>query len=711
MDSTPIRPTEVGSLAASDPNESEFLGSSSGVFFINTVFRTFGKIPVDSNQSGQDDDNVQEPEIVKDYFFDSEISSIRNDHDFRRPWSSQRAPASTTIYGIDDQGMGVSPPKELAREMIQVYFRTWHPLFPFLHGPSFLDDMERLYTDQFHVETVRQTSFRQSLCRMAIYQCVFNISALGTTTDRNFLPPQCRIDANATLLSWAGYIATAHDLLSLQALLAMQLYFLSKMFLRDAAAVGGLLFKTLVAAGFHRCPFRSAQLSAYHCDMRKRVFWSAYAIDRYLSQALGMPFIMSESDIDICPPGTAELHRPVRTRHTEVSSPEEVLAHLPLDHPTLGTTKAQDVLTRTSVDPVSPLESEPGRHPRQLGQEIVNNFVACSRLTSQTLSLFHKAIRNRVISRDKVLDLTSEVHAWWNALPNDLQEDQIVPSGQPKPTLAPFFKFLYHHSVILINRPFLSLPATSPDFRSSLQTCINSSRAILRSVQDHVKQKDFLPWPGLLAGVWTAGLVLALACKLRLYPLLKTYLDLDVCLSLLQDMGTRWANARRCHASINMLLDALKSQAEGVPSPTTNFFSTSASKDLPTQPSSISQNIDVAYGDERAPKRQRYTSRPNNQDHLLPSLTASARMMGSDTYHTHHYHHGSFANEAQPDLTNGSERFQDYTGPSFDIDIEQFNNLDRTQIIPLPVTEGNLSDTSGVFGNLSWDFLANGRAA
>lgn len=507
-----LQPTEVGSLAASDPNQSEFLGSSSGVYFVDTVFRTFGQIPSEQDDD-DDDDDTQEPGIVKDYFFVSQ-SSNQHDQQITSPFPGTGGPASRTIYGIPDQGMGSAPDEQVSRELIQTYFRTWHPLLPFMHGPSLLNDLEALYSNS----SKQGSSFRKALCQMATYQCLFNISSMGKSADSRVLPATCQIRSSMTLLTWAGFIATAHDMASLQSLIAIQLYLVSRMELRDAAAVGGLLFRTLIAAGFHRCPWRSLHMSLHYRDMRKRIFWSAYAIDRYLCQALGMPFVLGESDIDICPPGSDEVHRPVQSRGRQAASVERVLAHLPLNHQSLG--RGQD--GAQSDNPSPELNRTPPAVGSETGgQDVFIKFVAWSRLVSQILSLFHKAIRHRVISRDNVLELTSRVHEWWNSLPDYLQDDQN--GNRREPRLGPFFKFLYHQAIILINRPFLSLPHTNSDCRSSLQICINASRAMLSAAQEHMREKIFLPWQGLPAGVWTAGLILALACKLRVFPVQKAF--------------------------------------------------------------------------------------------------------------------------------------------------------------------------------------------
>ncbi|KAL2414182.1 hypothetical protein ABEF95_001086 [Exophiala dermatitidis] len=643
-----LQPTEVGSLAASDPDQSEFLGSSSGVYFIDTVFQTFGQIP------SEDDDDTQEPYIVKDYFFVSE-SSNQHDQQMTSPLPGTAAPASRTIYGIPDQGLGSAPDEQLARELIQTYFRTWHPLLPFMHGPSLLNGLEALYSNSSR----QGSSFRKAFSQMATYQCLFNISSMCNSTDSRVLPAECQIRSSMTLLTWAGFIATAHDMASLQSLIAIQLYLVSRMELRDAATVGGLLLRALIAAGFHRCPWRSLHMSLHDRDMRKRIFWSAYAIDRFLCQALGMPFVLGESDIDICPPSSNELHRPVQSRGQQAVSVERVLAHLPLNHQSLG--RGQNIAQ--SGQPSPELDQTPSAVVSETGGQDVLfiKFVAWSKIVSQILSLFHKAIRHRVISRDNVLELTSRVHEWWNSLPDNLEDDQ---NGiRYKPRLGPFFKFLYHQAIILINRPFLSLPHTNPDCRSSLQTSINASRAMLSAAQEHMRENLFLPWAGLPAGIWTAGLVLALA-----------------------------------YALVNALM------SDNSTSPISHHFSPTEGR-LGFQTPTVAEDSGILKTDSQHPKRQKLDN-PRDQEH--PSLhgTHSGENALKEIPQRYLHLHSPVNNNIQTDVTTRPLRSPDYTEADFDIDVAQFANLDRSQTLLLPVMEGDLSDSTGVFGSLSWDFSA-----
>lgn len=67
-------------------------------------------------------------------------------------------------------------------------------------------------------------------------------------------------------------------------------------------------------AGLHRCPNRFLQTfrSVEERDLRKRIFYSLYSLERLLSAEFGIPLTMNDTDIDTCLPGDFENHQPIK---------------------------------------------------------------------------------------------------------------------------------------------------------------------------------------------------------------------------------------------------------------------------------------------------------------------------------------------------------------------------------------------------------------
>lgn len=543
-DGRAIPPIEIGSFLASQPDKSEFIGSASGIFFVNTVFRAFAAansisppLPVSNDQSNgpQPQTGSQTPDVSQ---FGAS-TAIRQDADDliqvrRYAKGEEAAPRDSSFrYGVSVPGLGVAPEPAVTKELMMIYFREWHPFFPFLHGPSFLDQVNHFYTgaakgDSELDECAPYLDHRKT-ARAVIFQCIFNVAA-SSNEGKELLHKSSRIQSTFALTSLLGVVSSTNEILSLQALMAMELYLVTTMSLRAASTVHGTLTRILFHSGFHRCPYRYVQLGTQKCEIRQRILWSAYILDRYLSQALGHPLGINDDEVDVCIPGLGELHQPIRpeerSQSVEPTAQEEARAHLPIGHALSGRTGAgESPMTYASHTPDGSILSGNGQifGAYQQRKSVPSNddaftcLITYNTLVGRALRLFHLAIHTRDITWDKVLGLTSEVHSWWNNLPLTFQDEESIETSTPH---GAFFAIQYNYLLLFMSRPFLSLPANRSDFRSSLQTALNAARAIIRNMKRHPRGIGVL-WPGCLTALWMSGLVIAFAGLLELYPLSK----------------------------------------------------------------------------------------------------------------------------------------------------------------------------------------------
>lgn len=206
--------------------------------------------------------------------------------------------------------LGSLPSFEAAQTLAIAYFRQWHPIMPFLSGPDFLQDLAALYQDpRTFNSSGRFFADRKRVCQLVILQCVLT---MGASCSENGGPRPAPI-SRSSLLALVASLASRNDTLTIQTALAAELYCVSIMALRTASTLGGLLAKMIYHAGLHRCPYRYPQLTNDDRELRKRIFWSSYALDRYLSQSLGIPVSLPDSEIDVCVSGRKEVHEPARS--------------------------------------------------------------------------------------------------------------------------------------------------------------------------------------------------------------------------------------------------------------------------------------------------------------------------------------------------------------------------------------------------------------
>ncbi|KAI7779772.1 fungal specific transcription factor [Diaporthe eres] len=465
-------------------------GNSSGVYFVNTVRRAFADADVRLSAVFQDKDNPSPEDCI-----------VADEDDGR---STTRRPGE-------------------------------HRFFPFLHGPTLAKDIESVYSSSDEEPSYWAATqgapdgLALPLARVIILQCLFNLASLHGDVE---LPAASRIGKPSSVLSCLLGLAAKGDFISIQALFAAQLLLVARMSLRTAVVVAGLLSRAIFLAGLHRCPVRYRELSADDCDIRKRLFWSIYVLDRFLSQALGHPLGIQDSDVDVCSLAGPELHH----RH--------FLPHGPLDHPGPDGTAVND---RPNQDASSAPEGDQetgGPAPSGSSQQRDRHLVLfCqveySRLLGRALELFHKSIHVRSIDPSTVLSLRTDMNAWWNSLPSELHDFGFVTETERPPDNASqlfsapaFFNLLHNQLRLLIHRPWLSLEPSTAESQSALQICIGSSREIILNMRKQRSAGCALFWPG--------------------------HLEIALCLDVLSSMSSRWPLAKNCHIVLSDLQQTVR---------------------------------------------------------------------------------------------------------------------------------------------------------
>ena len=530
---TSIPPIETGSFSlSSSSSRSHFIGSSSGVFFTHTVFKAFASLTqVETiGRSGHSDDDtgrssdsvprrapieVFEGETPAQINFDSTEPSSRllEGLSWKAPYSSNNGKS----------WLGSLPSKERLSELLNIYFQYWHPRFPFLDGPNFLNLVNTVLTKAEGSDMDYPRS-QDQVAQAVIIQCTSNIAAASQPKHQendNF-----KIPSASCLIDLVGQLSSSPNHLSLQAMLAAEMYLISMMCLRPASVIHGTLVRVIFHTGLHRCPHRYIQLSPQVCRIRKRIFWCAYILDKYLSVALGIPIGLHDAEVDVCVPGMEELHTRIspsdiaNNRAPPGLSPE-VFNHLPRHHPDhVDTLEGGQALLETLKD--NDMDEDVWNQMRRNPAEFVlTQEITLSRIYGEVLHIFHKSIHARDTNIEDIQRTTCRLHEWWNGLPEELQEEsegfEHAELSKPSNSYARQLFIYYHYSIILLSRPFLSLPPERLDFKTSLQTALTSSRQIARAAA-RVKDDPFLmSWPETLSAVWMAGLVLSFACLLKVY--------------------------------------------------------------------------------------------------------------------------------------------------------------------------------------------------
>lgn len=274
---TAYPPREVG-LMRNYPGDkfSSFVGSSSGVYFIRSVYSAFRSQP---NTAGP----VLSPEVPGED--DHLLSSSPNVS--KRIWRSHEV-ASQPDSRLTFQNLVT---------WSSSYFASWHPAYPFLHAPAILTFFERLSQGTVARECNKLDP------EFTIMRAINSISL----ADRRQIPLEdpSPYPAELVFLSYDEAIDSVQHAFSqpvsmqtLQAALSVQLFLVSMLRFNAASRLGGLIIRMALQMGLHRCPQRYSSFSPAQRELRQRVFYSLYCIDRFICQSTGLPLSLRDDDID-----------------------------------------------------------------------------------------------------------------------------------------------------------------------------------------------------------------------------------------------------------------------------------------------------------------------------------------------------------------------------------------------------------------------------
>jgi hypothetical protein len=184
----------------------------------------------------------------------------------------------------------------------QSYFDHWHPAFPFLHAPSLIDYIRHIAQPRLPLPASSSSHTLQNI----ILRSVMSISVADRRqmeASRKVLPSTLVFHSfNDAINSIQLVLTEESSILSLQALVSVQLFLISMHRYNAASRLDGLVVRMVFQLGLHRCPHRASSTRDKETELRKRLFWSIYCIDRYICIRLGTPLGIRSDEMDVCFP-------------------------------------------------------------------------------------------------------------------------------------------------------------------------------------------------------------------------------------------------------------------------------------------------------------------------------------------------------------------------------------------------------------------------
>ncbi|KAH7395613.1 fungal-specific transcription factor domain-containing protein [Cadophora sp. MPI-SDFR-AT-0126] len=430
-----------------------------------------GGVPILSRGPSQNWQGVDENRLENDYIGPTSgiaflaRSQRRFQQDFIESRSSNVEQSSqTSIFSYGDgwfpnqQADFAFPSRDEAKYLLQQYFDFAMPTYRFLHRETVETWLDNIYdtmeNDDNEVPPVSQA-------RKALIILILATAKLYNGSDME------RDSAHSGV-----YYAAAEQLLTnetgkvtleaVQARLSQCIYLLASSRVNQAWYIFGTTAQLIIALGLHRRQVyqsSSTNQSSISLEYRKRVFWSAYTLDRYLSVILGRPRIFRDEDIDQSQPERSEIGFDSSNKTGIRSKNTQSVDDGPIFHARLA-----KIIGGISTDLYPTNRADDGAWQ-------------------------HSAER-----------WTSELKAWKESLPAFLNPSKVDPSMlisifQRQSTVL---SLAYAHALILANRPALlsnfadltkrtELPQEEPS--NSLKECIAAALIVVDTVTDLIEEK------------------------------------------------------------------------------------------------------------------------------------------------------------------------------------------------------------------------------
>ncbi|PYH94539.1 hypothetical protein BO71DRAFT_475767 [Aspergillus ellipticus CBS 707.79] len=197
---------------------------------------------------------------------------------------------------VGSGGQGVTIPDEaVGLRLLNAYFRDMHTRLPFLDRAELLD-----------LHAMVQRNPRSSPDNQSGRFKIFMVYAIGAailqmTETYDATPPSAFLATALQLEPTAKESQHAR----IEAIMLLVLYHLRTSSASKVWYLIGLAMRICIDLGLHRGS-QYQKMNPHRGQMRRRLFWSVYLVERYISWSLGRPFSIAEEEFDADVPADVE---------------------------------------------------------------------------------------------------------------------------------------------------------------------------------------------------------------------------------------------------------------------------------------------------------------------------------------------------------------------------------------------------------------------
>lgn len=409
---------------------------------------------------------------------------------------------SKVLYGAvgikTNSNVSIIPPiidKVLLTRIMNAFFMHTYRICPVINKNEFLIKFNQMFKDDS--DCVSLEEFEDQ------YELYMVLAIGGTHLERSgIIGREKRISEYFVSMALASVHnnISKNDIVSMKNLMLLALYSFFNPAEFIVWEIAGKLARMAIHLGLNQAVSKqeSERLTARQIEMRTRLLWSVYTIDRLTSVTLGRPVALHDDDINVPLP--------------QILDDEEL----------------DDITTYRLVI-----------HLRQIEGQILRRVHSVN---------VHKQFQNKNQPeeelREQVLqELRNEIEEW-HSKANELEHT----TTRPKQSLAfraliPWFTARYNHLLILLYRPSYLNPQPLQDKLDTLgKACLQT----LSSTYKLFKSKSLpLNWTTLYRFLMVCTTILYCLCKWAI-DLMESKTEICYCIEIFQAFGSDWVVAKKC---------------------------------------------------------------------------------------------------------------------------------------------------------------------
>ncbi|THV05382.1 hypothetical protein K435DRAFT_961147 [Dendrothele bispora CBS 962.96] len=423
----------------------------------------------------------------------------------------------------------VYPPPEQADELVATYFSRIHHTFPVLHQQSFVERYMKVMEEKSLGKASQDHAF---LCLLfAVFACGACLSTLDKPKSRE-KSPEGQTDfggwefyERALLFLWLGMGSSKLEHVQCLAILAIcnaTWNTLAQSWINAGGAV-----RRAQDLGLHRSG-RRLPLTPFDREIRRRVWWCVYGLDRVLSMTLGRPSGTHDDDCDIDMPAELDDAQLTALRDGNAVAPQE-----------------KSFMTGFVA--------------------LLGIYVIAGRIMRFVQSKHIDDPRSEAARKTRAA-LDADLAHWINNLPPYIRFSANDTSNPKLLSLCLIAFFVYYSAIINLHRPFIPDQSYTPSDLTSLIQCISAARSCIRIGEI---TQEMLPASHHLAFavqyITLSAILLLRSIAYVNHPdlLSSIFSDAERCILILKGTETISPASKRCREIVTDLLVVVRTKQYG----------------------------------------------------------------------------------------------------------------------------------------------------